>query len=664
MAITLINTVGQQVNTVYYEKGTEKKGEFLSENEMKNVNLKMIPLLDSNKILNEYGNWNGVNVPYAFAYLFNVNYTLSDGTWTTTKNERIWKLKIKSQNALSINFVFSKINLSPEAKLYIFNSDQTSIYGPVENDSNTEGSFITDLIFDDEAIIMLIEPINVKKGSEIIISKVGHGFRDMRQVDSKAINGFENVKCHGDWENESNAVVNIVFYYKNIFYLVSGALINNAKNNKKGYILTAFHGIDLEYPFGELSDAEKASIQNSAIQFQYKAISCQLNTPATSVLINGATFRAAWKDTDFALIEINQSLSTTTFPLTFLGWSKSTSNPASGTGIHHPQLSMMKISFDYESVPSNPTTITSYNDFFNYYMTIPQLHLWNATFTLGDTNNGSSGSPLLDSNHRVVGQAVSKSGSVNRYGRFDKSWIGGGTSSTRLRDWFDPDNTGISTLDHLHSYPSVTNGTLVWSGAGQSGAQTTSSSNPEGVMLKNSSSYITLQRYIDAANQSHTINNYSNKNLIKIISVTSQNPSLVSASLSGTQINLSSGNNTGQARLLVQLINGSSLCGFYITINVNSSRLYSVYPNPASSTITVSATDVINQNLSQSVNSSDTDVRIETIRVCNSFGNTVINERFLNKGKTVQLNVSFLTKGVYYIIINEERDSTETLMIE
>jgi hypothetical protein len=75
----------------------------------------------------------------------------------------------------------------------------------------------------------------------------------------------------------------------------------------------------------------------------------------------------------------------------------------------------------------------------------------------GTTEGGSSGSPLFDPSHRVIGQlhggyAACGNNSSDWYGRLSVSWNGGGTSSTRLRDHLDPGNTGAVTVDTLNPY--------------------------------------------------------------------------------------------------------------------------------------------------------------------------------------------------------------------
>ena len=72
---------------------------------------------------------------------------------------------------------------------------------------------------------------------------------------------------------------------------------------------------------------------------------------------------------------------------------------------------------------------------------------------IGVTEPGSSGSPLFDVEGRIIGQlfggGAACSGTVDNnlydyYGRLGVSWEGGGTSSTRLRDWLDPSDSGAN----------------------------------------------------------------------------------------------------------------------------------------------------------------------------------------------------------------------------
>jgi len=78
---------------------------------------------------------------------------------------------------------------------------------------------------------------------------------------------------------------------------------------------------------------------------------------------------------------------------------------------------------------------------------------WKVVPDYGIFQGGSSGSPLLDTNKRIVGQLHGGNASpqnpcliLNAYfGRFDLSWSQGTLPETRLKEWLDPGNTNAST---------------------------------------------------------------------------------------------------------------------------------------------------------------------------------------------------------------------------
>jgi hypothetical protein len=141
---------------------------------------------------------------------------------------------------------------------------------------------------------------------------------------------------------------------------------------------------------------------------------------------------------DFALIQLS-STPPASYNVEYAGWDNSGSTPSSAVGIHHPSGDVKKICFE-NNAPYQSSTGGA------------QVW-WINQWELGVTEPGSSGSPLFDNNHRIIGQlyggAAACSGSNNNgqydfYGRFNVSW-GLGASS-----YLDPLNTGVSTLD---SYP-------------------------------------------------------------------------------------------------------------------------------------------------------------------------------------------------------------------
>jgi hypothetical protein len=86
---------------------------------------------------------------------------------------------------------------------------------------------------------------------------------------------------------------------------------------------------------------------------------------------------------------------------------------------------------------------------------------WCLSWDDGGTEGGSSGSPIFDSNKRIVGQLtggdVSCSG-TDYYGKFSTSWNSSGSSSSSLEYWLDPGNTGSYTLDGTYDGASIVYG--------------------------------------------------------------------------------------------------------------------------------------------------------------------------------------------------------------
>jgi hypothetical protein len=77
---------------------------------------------------------------------------------------------------------------------------------------------------------------------------------------------------------------------------------------------------------------------------------------------------------------------------------------------------------------------------------------------------GSSGSPLFNNNHRVIGQLYgyascpspncrNPSADIANYGKFSVSWDNNTNPKRRLQDWLDPNNTGVTVLDGSCSIP-------------------------------------------------------------------------------------------------------------------------------------------------------------------------------------------------------------------
>ena len=390
--------------------------------------------------------------PWRFGYMHSVDYGFDDGVWTVLENgDRIWRILITSKNALSLNFIFDDFFMPEGGFIYLYNNQRTDLLGAYDSNQNQDSGVLgTWLVEGDSVWIEYFEPSNKKGQGRLHIAKATHGYRNAQTFkDAKGLNDSGDcnldVDCSigEDWEelkNHNKRSAGILLSGGSGF--CSGALINNAENDGTPYFLTANHCFSdpssWAFRFGWISpNVVCATTSNST------------NGP-TNMTLSGATLRARDAGSDFALVEINQNIPED-WDRVFAGWDRSGITPDFTVGIHHPSGDVMKVCRD----DNQPTQTINGG-----------AQTWEITtagggWEWGVTEPGSSGSPLFDPEGKIIGQlyggGAACSGTVDNnlldyYGRLDVSWEGGGSSSTRLKDWLDPNGTGTNNVD---PYPAL-----------------------------------------------------------------------------------------------------------------------------------------------------------------------------------------------------------------
>jgi V8-like Glu-specific endopeptidase len=456
-----------QVETRYYPEGDAfEQIKIISEYTKANKTI-VFPPFDVQKLIEEDELIKELDVPFRFGKGFDTEISLADGEWTKVENGRLWSMGFISEGAYSINFVFDGFYLSDSAKLYVANTDGTMLYGPVTSKQNTKnGYFLTDLVQGDEVIVYLYEPDLEKGNSRLSIKRVVHAYKNFfseinGNLGSSASCNFD-IACFPSWDTESDAVALVLL--SDGRELCSGSLLMTAGQTFEPYFLSAFHCIDVGDPDIYLDDDELDGIletyeisnaENWMFKFQYKMTSCSGSSATSGISYNSADFKAAWDSTDFALMEMGAS------PLgdgrfSWLGWDRSGNIPTEVTCIHHPAGDVMKYSYDSEV----PTLVEN------------NTHWFVDDWDIGTTEKGSSGSPLFDQNKRVIGQdhkgdsySACDSRKGTFFGSFHRSWTGGGTISTSLGFWLDPDSSGIDTTNTTRS-PYITGPSILCSSGG------------------------------------------------------------------------------------------------------------------------------------------------------------------------------------------------------
>ena len=366
------------------------------------------------------------------------------GVWSQEQEMRVWRLGVRANESSSWSFYLSKFQVPKGGKLFVWNSDRSAFLGAFthENHKPWEGLAIG-LLHGDAVVLEYRQPVGVASVPEIEVAQVVQGYRSLLKRADALIekNNSEgpfgnsgacniNVNCPegADWQVEKKAVALIV---NGGFAACTGSLINNTANDGTPYFLTANHCL--------------GNPNTWTYYFNHESSTCSGSTGPTNTSISGGMLLVADGGADVALIELSDE-PPAAWDVEFAGWDASGATPENATGIHHPSGDVKKICFEEDSPYTSSTGGAQ----------VWWIDAWEA----GVTEPGSSGSPLFDQNHRIIGQlyggAAACSGSVNNgafdyYGRFGVSW-GLGVS-----DYLDPQNTGTLSLD---GYPSGNNSAL------------------------------------------------------------------------------------------------------------------------------------------------------------------------------------------------------------
>jgi len=331
--------------------------------------------------------------PFRFGYAIDVDIDVKK---TGMKKElpngdKLWLLKIHCPGAFSINLIYSYFRLSKGSKFFIYNEERKMILGAFtpEVSNNPDNVFSTDLVQGNTIILEYYEPKSSNDGV-IRISKVIHGYINTFS-DELGLSAPCNIDviCSpiGDkWRNEQRAITMLLVNENTAF--CTGCLVNNTQQDFKPYILTARHC----YRYYGVN-----SIVPSIFRFLYWKPVCGFGSPSNWQSISGATIRAVYDPTDFALLELS-STPPVSWNLFYAGWDRTTTPALNATGIHHPSGDAMKISHDSKSVIAVTFPLLS----------VPSgaLTHWRATFDQGIVQRKSSGSPLFNQKNRILRNTI------------------------------------------------------------------------------------------------------------------------------------------------------------------------------------------------------------------------------------------------------------------
>lgn len=431
-----------------------------------------LPQLDNEKLLNTTTNnaKKGTPLRIGAGHLCEID-VLKEATLVEDARGRHYLLGVESPKATFVGLNFSTFILPDGAEIFFYDETGELVLGSFDkSDAMNDGQFYTQSIAGSIVFIEYNVPYGVEPGS-LVINSVVHGTKEIfniidniyddAEASMKGPYGQAEGTCHpdvacpegDDWRSQIRSVVAIQIIantnYGPVPFMCSGALINNTRQDRTPYVLSAYHCQDQTGMLRDLREAYEDIVINSlsfTTYFLYQKNKCNGTLGSYNKSITGADIVAKYNyniGSDMLLLRLKDTVPFDYKPY-FAGWDRNEiDQPTAGACIHHPGGDYKKISI--------PKSIEASADYQKFY----KVRWYTGSENKGVTEQGSSGSPLFNGDKRIVGQLYAGQSYCNQpwgtdlYGRVSVSWNGGNLSTNRLKTWLDPDNTGVTTLDGL-----------------------------------------------------------------------------------------------------------------------------------------------------------------------------------------------------------------------
>ncbi|MDL2221140.1 T9SS type A sorting domain-containing protein [Parabacteroides sp. OttesenSCG-928-N08] len=373
-----------------------------------------------------------------------VHFTLADGT-------RVWRLGIRSREAVSLNLLFTEYELPEGAKLFLYNSDQSHLLGAFTHLNNSKfGLLPVAPVRGEEVIVEYHEPPSPPFKGRLRIGEVNHGLRASPGAEPQPNYGdlfkcMAPVICYADGlgldEPISSSVVLLLI---NGQTMGSGALINNTANDGTPYLLTAAHCITANFGYDDPADWERLAA-TTVVFFNYESPTCQTVLRGTEEMSMASLELVAVNIYhDMALLKLTETPPAYYRPY-YAGWNSGEAVEENYPffGIHHPRASIKRLNICEEAL--EPATFSSSGLRIEFE---EQAHWHVGRWQVGSTYGGSSGSPLFDRDGRIIGALTGGMSVCSRpendyYYAISGVWDKEEEPELQLAHWLDPTESGV-----------------------------------------------------------------------------------------------------------------------------------------------------------------------------------------------------------------------------
>ncbi len=315
------------------------------------------------------------------------------GSSKFSAGDQVWSGAFRSPGATGVRLYLTALDLPKGAELYVYGRHGHA-FGPY---TDKQGSFWTHTVAGDEIVLQLHLPLDAPAAKHAFrvesLTHMGNNYEFGYSPQKAFCSWNDSCILNAECENIPNGVAPVqdgvaylIFSAPGGTFICTGGLLNDTANSGTPFLLTANHCI-----------SSQSSASSLEAYFQWTVgcgASCgsQFNPPGSVPRTLGANLLAGSSNTDFTLMQLDQAAPAGS---TFLGWTTAAVANSAGTNLYrvsHPSGSPQA----YSEQDVNTTAGTC--------STLPRGNFIYSDATLGDTEGGSSGSPVVNGSGQVVGQ--------------------------------------------------------------------------------------------------------------------------------------------------------------------------------------------------------------------------------------------------------------------
>jgi lysyl endopeptidase len=407
-----------------------------------------LPSFDVDSLLREDSIYHNPNGALRFAHKMFVNlspensgiiFNLEDGT-------KIWKLGLRSKGAYSLNVIFEEYIVPPGARLYLYNPDKTQVLGSFTSDNMQEsGEFAIAPVSGEEIMIEYHEPADAAFPGRLRLTEVNHDYRGPMLLGTKFdklnLPCVPELSCQAEYDSIGRSICLLIL---NGTTYCTGTFVNNTACDGRPLLLTAAHCLE-----------NNPSLAGRTVVFMnYLSPRCMHQIRGSEEFsLSGCQALAFSEETDYLLMELKEEIPPD-YRLYLAGWSRDTlaRHESPFACIHHPygegkRYAQTTDSLTYATWPYPGDGFDPYSHW--------SVRQWQE----GHTWTGSSGAPLLNKHHQLIGFLTGgDSGGSSGCGpyqlgdffvRFQKAWDYESDSLNQLAHWLDPLSSDALTISGL-----------------------------------------------------------------------------------------------------------------------------------------------------------------------------------------------------------------------